>query len=111
MTKSLGGIAELLAADGDFLGEHAEVVGEGEHVLEHGDSLVEVFGVVEAGAGEGFDEPEGAHAEGAFAAADSWGVVSGGSDVWGGEEGWKGGFVTYHHQSFDCRSGTPCQRW
>ncbi len=70
MTKSLGRVAELLSADGDLLGEDAEVVGEGEHVLEHVDRLLEVLGVVEAGPGQRLDQPEGAHAEGAFAAAD-----------------------------------------
>lgn len=69
MAERLWGVAQLLAADGDLFGKHSEMVGEAEHVLEHADGSVEVFGVVDAGAGQGLDEPKGAHAKGAFAAA------------------------------------------
>lgn len=71
MTKRLRGIAQLLAAPGNLFGKHAEVVGKGEHVFEYVDGLDEVFLVVGARARQGFDEPEGAHAEGAFAASDA----------------------------------------
>lgn len=34
MTERLRGVAHLLARDGDLLGEHAQVVGVGEDVVE-----------------------------------------------------------------------------
>lgn len=47
------------------------MVRETEHILEDVDSADEVLGVVDTGAGESFDEPECAHAESAFTAADT----------------------------------------
>lgn len=73
MTKRLGRIPQLLATATDLLREHTQVIRETEHVLKDVDCAREILGVVDAGAGHGFDEPEGAHAEGAFAAADAWG--------------------------------------
>lgn len=71
MTERLRRVTQLLSTDGDLLGEHAQMVTEAEHVFEHVDGFVEVFRVVDAGSGERLDQPEGAHAERAFAAADA----------------------------------------
>lgn len=70
MAESLWRIAQLFAADGDLFRKHSEMISEAKHVFEQADGSVEVLGVVHAGAGECLDEPECAHAEGAFAAAD-----------------------------------------
>ncbi len=49
MTKRLRRIAQLLSRTSDFLGEHAEMVAEGEHVLENACRLLQVFLFVFAG--------------------------------------------------------------
>lgn len=71
VAKGLRGVAQLLAAAGNLLGEHAQMVGEAEHVLEQVDGAHAVLWLVDAGARHGLDEPESAHAEGALLAADS----------------------------------------
>lgn len=72
MRECLRGVAQLLSGSRDLLREHAQVIGEAEHVLEDVDCTDEVLGIIDTSAGEGFDEPECAHAKGAFAAADPW---------------------------------------
>lgn len=47
------------------------MVREAKHVLKDADCANEVFGFVDAGTGKRFDEPERAHTEGAFAAANT----------------------------------------
>ena len=47
------------------------MVGEAEHVFEDIDGTDQVLAVVDAGAGECFDEPECAHTKGTFATSDS----------------------------------------
>ena len=96
MTERLGRVTHLLTGDGDFFGEHAQVVGVGQDIVEMrqrqfaqvGDvdvvacclggkiSLVVLWGVqvvsygeVMAYSGHGFDEPECNHDECTFAAA------------------------------------------
>ena len=99
MTERLRRVTHLFTGDGDFFGEHAQVVGVGEDIVEMrqgefaqvGDvdvvacclggkiSLVVLWGVqvvsygeVMAYSGHGFDEPECDHDECAFAAAHAW---------------------------------------
>lgn len=71
MAECLGSVAQLLPRAGNLLGEHAQVISKGHHVLKHAHGLDEVFFLVDACAGEGFDQPECAHGEGAFATADT----------------------------------------
>jgi hypothetical protein len=71
MREGLRRIAQLLTTPGNLLGEHHEVVGEAQHVLKQVDSPNEVLGFVDTRARHGFYKPEGAHAEGAFAATDT----------------------------------------
>jgi len=71
MAKSLRRIAQLLTTPRDLLREHAQMIREAEHVLEDVDCADEVLIVVDAGAGECFDEPECTHAEGTFTTTDS----------------------------------------
>ena len=99
VTERLRRVTHLFTGDGDFFGEHAQVVGVGEDIVEMrqgqfaqvGDvdvvacclggkiSLVVLWGVqvvsygeVMAYSGHGFDEPECDHDECAFAAAHAW---------------------------------------
>lgn len=75
MAESLGRIAQLLPADSDLLREHSEMIAEAEHVLEHADGSVKIFRVVDARSGECLDQPESAHTEGTFAAANTWEIM------------------------------------
>jgi hypothetical protein len=57
-------VAQLLAGGADLLGEEADVVGVGEHLVE---GVVHLL--VPPGAGQGVDVQEAAQREGALAAA------------------------------------------
>lgn len=72
MAESLGGVAELLATARNLLGEHAQVIAEAEHVLKEVDGPYEILGLVDRGPAHCLTEPERAHAEGAFAASDTY---------------------------------------
>lgn len=69
MAKSLRRIPQLLATPRNLLREHAQMITEIEHVLEDVDRSHQVLLVVDAGARARLDQPERAHAEGAFGTA------------------------------------------
>jgi hypothetical protein len=100
MTKRLRCISQLLSRSRDLFGKHTQVVGEAEHVFEDVDCADEVLAVVDTGAGECFDEPKCAHAEGTFAASDSC-IPLARTEMEGGH------VVAYHLQSALYHSGRP----
>lgn len=69
MRERLRCVSKLLSADSDLLTKHTDVVAEVCHCFEHTCGKREVFGRVLTRSDEGFDKPERAHHEGAFAAA------------------------------------------
>src|SRR6201987_4876319 len=73
VTEGLREVAELAAGGVDLLGEQAQVVGVGEHLLEHQPGLLQP-----PGAGQGVDVPERAQREGTLVAAQA---VGGGGGV------------------------------
>lgn len=71
MTESLWGVAKLLAASSDLLGEHSQMVRETEDVLEDIDGSGQILFVVYSSTSHSLDEPERAHAESALVATDT----------------------------------------
>ena len=128
MTKRLGRVTHLLTGDGDFFGEHAQVVGVGEDVVEMrqgqlaqvGDvdvvacCLVGVSFVLHGGwvmtySGHGFDEPECNHDECAFAAAHT---LRGVLDIEGKRRKRKDSGEGTYHRLLSCdRTGRPSGSW
>lgn len=96
MTERLGRVTHLLTGDGDFFGEHAQVVGVGQDIVEMRQRQFAQVGDVDvvacclggkisldwflwwvvAYSGHGFNEPECDHDECAFAAANALRDVS-----------------------------------
>lgn len=76
MAKGLRRIAQLLAAPGNLLRKHRQVIREAEHVLEYIHRADQVLGFIDPCAGHGLDEPKGAHAEGTVPSSDAFSLVS-----------------------------------
>ena len=59
-------VSQGLAAAAGLFGVEAKMIGIAEHLFEKQPGIIESGGICAAGAGEGFDKPEGAHVEGPF---------------------------------------------
>ena len=71
MRKGLREIAERLALGAGLFGVEAEVIGVAEHAFEEEARFVKPRGIGLTRASECFDEPEGAHVEGALFAGET----------------------------------------
>ncbi len=74
MAEGLRRISQLLSTPGNLLREHAQVIREAEHVFKDIDGADQVLSIIDTCTSKSLNEPECAHAKGAFSAPDTYTV-------------------------------------